>query len=69
LGYNDIILASTVVMKQVEKQIVEGDPLDALNLRVEEEVNVDMYMDLQNIEDVEMSMNSSKRREVRKEKR
>ena len=62
LGPNDIILANTMVMKQVEKQLVEREPLDALNLGVEDEANVDMYLNLHNIEDVEMSMDLSKRK-------
>jgi len=37
-----------------------GYPLDGLNLGGEEEPNVDMFLNVQNIEDVEMSMDSSK---------
>ena len=67
LGPNDIILANALIMQHMEKQVVEGDPLDALNLGVKEEVNVDMYLNLQNTEDVEMSTDSAKRK--RKEDR
>ena len=59
LGPNDIIMANTTVMKQVEKLMVEDNPLDALNIGVDDETNVDMYLNLQNIEDVKMSTDSS----------
>jgi len=36
--------------------------LDALNLGGDEALNVDMFLNLQNIEDVEMSTDSSKRK-------
>jgi len=36
--------------------------LDALKLGGEEEPNMDMYLNLQNIKDVEMSTDSSKRK-------
>jgi len=49
-------------MKQVEKPLVEDDPLDALNTSVEDETNTDMYLNLQNIKDVEMSTDSYKRK-------
>jgi len=42
--------------------MVTGDPLDGMNLGGEEEPNVDMFLNLQNIEDMEMSTDSSKRK-------
>jgi len=39
-----------------------ADPLDGLNMAGEEEPNVDMFLNLQNIDDVEMSTDSSKRK-------
>ena len=62
LGPNVIIWANAMVMQQREMQFVQGDPLDAFNLGGEEEPNVDMYLNLQNVEDVEMSTDSSKRK-------
>jgi len=49
-------------MKQVEQHRVDMDPLNILNLGVDDEANVDMYLNLQNIEDVEMSTYLSKRK-------
>ena len=64
LGLNDIILANIVALKQGKTQIAEGDPLDAFNLGVKEEANMDVFLNLQNIEDVDMSMDSSKRKRI-----
>jgi len=47
--------------------MIDGDPLDGLNLGGVDEPNVDVFLNLQNIEDVEMSTDSSKRK--RKEER
>jgi len=38
------------------------DSLDALQTWIEDENNMDMYLNLQNIEDVEMPTDSSKRK-------
>jgi len=64
LGPDDIILANTLGLKQGKTQITEGDPLDALNLGVEVEANMDVFLNLQNIEDVDMSMDYFKRRRI-----
>jgi len=62
LGPNDIILANPLVMKQEKVQTAEEDPLDAINMGIEDEANMDVFLNLQNIEDVEMFVHSSKRK-------
>jgi len=53
-------------MKHLEKPLAKDDPLDALNSSVaadvEDDANVDMFLNLQNIENAKMSTNSSKRK-------
>jgi len=63
LGPDGIILANTVAFNQNLNQTEEGDPLDALNEGLEE-ANMDVYLNLQNLDDVEMSVDSSKRKRV-----
>ena len=41
-------------MKQIKDPMVHTDPLDALNTGMEDDTNVDMFLNLQNIEDIEM---------------
>ena len=40
----------------------DTDPLDALNAGMEDDTYVDMFLNLQNIENAKMSTNSSKRK-------
>ena len=49
-------------MKQMEKPMAEANPLDALNIGMDDDPNVDMFVNLQNIEYVEMSTDSSNRK-------
>ena len=56
-----ILLANTVVM-QGEPSLALEDPLDALNAGGEDDHNIDVYLNLQKLEDVEMSTDSSKRK-------
>ena len=62
VGLNDILLANPLVMHYNDVQMFVADPLDGLNLAGEEDPNVDMFLNLQNIEDVEISTDSSKRK-------
>ena len=62
VGSNGILLANPLVMHYNDVQMFAADPLDGLNLAGEEEPNVDMFLNLHNIEDVEMSIYSSKRK-------
>jgi len=61
LGHDGILLANALAMQRGQPLAPE-DPLDALNEGGDEEHNVDMYLNLQNLEDVEMSTDSSKRK-------
>uniref|UniRef100_A0A7C9DPI7 Uncharacterized protein n=1 Tax=Opuntia streptacantha TaxID=393608 RepID=A0A7C9DPI7_OPUST len=61
MGPDGILLANPVVM-QGEPSLAMADPLDALNAGGEADHNIDMYLNLQNLEDVEMSTDSSKRK-------
>ena len=61
LGPDGIFLANVVVM-QGDQPMDPEDPLDALNAGGEDDHNVDMFLNLQNFEDVEMSTDSSKRK-------
>ena len=49
-------------MKQFEDPMVDTAPLDALNVGMNVDNSVDMFLNLQNIEDIEMSTNLSKRK-------
>ena len=40
------------------------DPLDALKIGTDNAANMDVFLNLQNFEDVEMSMDSSKRKRI-----
>ena len=60
---DDIILANAVAFNQNLNHTEEGDPLDALNEGLAE-ANMDIYLNLQNMDDVEMSVDSSKRKRV-----
>ena len=66
LGPNDIILANPLMMNSAKMQTVAEDfmvdPLDALKMGVEVEANMDVFLNLQNFEDVEMSAESAKRK-------
>jgi len=62
VGPNNILLANPLVMQQNDVQKFATDPLDGLNLVGEEEANVDMFLNLHTIEDVEMSLDSAKRK-------
>ena len=68
-GLNDIILTATTVMKQQGAPMVGADPLDALNSNIEDDPNVDKFLNLQNIEDVEMSTDSTKRKQCEEEEK
>jgi len=61
VGPDDILLANTVMM-QGEHSMTPADPLDAFNDGGEDDQNIDMYLNLQNLEDVEMSTDTSKRK-------
>ena len=61
LGPDGILLANALAM-QKGQPIAPEDPLDALNEGGDDEHNVDMYLNLQNFEDVDMSTDSSKRK-------
>jgi len=66
LGPNDIILANSLVMHPGKVQSVADDlaedPLDALRMGEDDEVNMEVYLNLQIIEDMEMSIDSAKRK-------
>jgi len=62
VGPNGILLANPLVMHHNDVQMFATDPLDGLNLAGEEDPNLDMFLNLQNIEDVEMSTDYSKRK-------
>ena len=49
-------------MHHNDVQMFAANPLDGLNLAGEEEPNVDMFLNLQNIDDVKMCTDSSKRK-------
>ena len=49
--------------------MVGADPLDALNSNIEDDPNVDKFLNLQNIEDVEMSTDSTKRKQCEEEEK
>jgi len=63
LGPEDIILANAVAFNHNLNHTEEGDPLDALNEGLAED-NMDVYLNLQNNDDVEMSVDSSKRKRI-----
>lgn len=44
----------------MEDPPINDEPLDAIDEGMNEDENVDMYLNLQNIEDIEMSTDSSK---------
>jgi len=56
-------------MKQQGAPMVGADPLDALNSNIEDDPNVDKFLNLQNIEDVEMSTDSTKRKQCEEEEK
>ena len=62
VGPNGILLANPLVMHHNDVQMFAADPLDGLNLAGKEDPKVDMFLNLQNVEDVEMSTDSSKRK-------
>ena len=62
MGPNGILLSNPLVMHHNDVLMFGADPLDGLNMAGEEEPNVDMFLNLQNIDDVEMSTDSSKRK-------
>jgi len=62
VGPNDILLVNIAIMKQFEDPMVDTAPLDALNVGMNVDNSVDMFLNLQNIEDIEMSTNLSKRK-------
>jgi len=66
LGVDDLILANTVALNFGTNQAKEGDLLDALNVGLEE-ANMDIYLNLQNLEDVDMSVDSAKRKRIEEE--
>ena len=61
VGPDGIMLANPVIM-QGKPSLALEDPLDTLNAGGEDGCNNDMYLNLQNLEDVEMSTDSSKRK-------
>jgi len=68
VGPDGILLANAVVM-QGEQPLAPEDPLDAFNAGGEDDHNIDVYLNLQNLEDVEMSTDSSKRKRSEKGRR
>jgi len=62
MGPNGILLANPLVMHHNDVQMFVADPLNGLNLAGKEDPKVDMFLNLQNVEDVEMSTDSSKRK-------
>lgn len=55
-----IILAD--LKSKTDDLLDEDDPLDDIDKGINEDSNVDMYLNLQNIEDIDMSTDSSKRK-------
>ena len=43
---------------------IKDDPLDALKIGTDDAANLDVFLNLQNLEDVEMSVDSSKRKRI-----
>jgi len=43
---------------------LEDDPLDALQIGPNDDANTDVFLNLQNMEDVEISVDSSKRKRI-----
>jgi len=62
VGPDGILLANPLAMQYDDAPMFGSDPLDGLNVAIAKEPNVDMYLNLHNIEDVEMSTDSSKRK-------
>ena len=62
VGLDGILLANPLVMHHNDVLMFGADPLDGLNVTGEEEPNLYMFLNIQNIEDVEMSTDSSKRK-------
>jgi len=63
LGPDDIILANPMDFNLENDQVVEGDPLDALNDDMED-TNAEAFLNLHTLEDVDMSSDSSKRKRL-----
>ena len=53
-----------MVMNSEKDLAIEDDPLDALKIGTDDVANMDVFLNLQNFEDVEMSMDSSKRNRI-----
>jgi len=61
LGPEDIILANAAVFKMDNPTVPATDPLDAFNEDLAD-AEMDDFLNLQNIDDVEMSSDSAKRK-------
>ena len=57
------MLANALAMQPGQHMGIE-DPLDALNAGQDDEHNVDLYLNLQNYDDVDMASDSSKRKRI-----
>ena len=68
LNPNGIVLANLTVMKSQDEGSSNSDELMAMNHvkdeGLDEEENVDMFLNLGNIKDMEMSTDSSKRKRI-----
>jgi len=64
VGPNDIILANPMVMNSEKDLATKDDLLDALKIGTDNAANMDVFLNIQNFEDVEMSMDSSKRKRI-----
>jgi len=62
LIYEGIILANTDDINDVDEAHSHTDPLDALHVSMEANDDMNLYLHLNNIEDIEMSMDSTKRK-------
>jgi len=53
-----------MVMNSEKDLAIEDDPLDALKIGTDDAANIDVFLNLQNFEDVEMSVDSFKRKRI-----
>jgi len=53
-----------MVMNSEKDLATKVDPLDALKIGIDDVANMDVFLNLQNFEDVEMSVDSSKRKRI-----